>query len=61
MTAAATFFGIGMGHVGARKVEAASPSLWLPSLSALGLGDALEIGPCGERVPIFPDRSASSA
>ncbi|MGH2628762.1 MAG: DUF4491 family protein, partial [Anaerolineales bacterium] len=26
------------------KVEGASPSLWLPALSALGLGAALEIG-----------------
>lgn len=44
VTAAATFFGIWMGHVGVRKIEAASPSLWIPALGARGLGAALEIG-----------------
>ena len=44
VTAAATFFGIWIGHVGVRKIEAASPGLWLPALSALALGAALEIG-----------------
>ena len=43
-TAAATFFGIWMGHVGVRKIEAASPSLWIHALGALGLGAALEVG-----------------
>lgn len=44
VTAAATFFGIWMGHVGVRKIEAGSPSLWIPALGALGLGAALEVG-----------------
>ena len=44
VTAAATFFGIWLGHVGVRKIEAASTRLWLPVLSALALGAALEIG-----------------
>jgi hypothetical protein len=42
--AAAAFFSIWFGHVGVRKIEAASPSLWLPALSALALGVALEVG-----------------
>lgn len=44
VTAAAAFFGIWMGHVGVRKIEAASARLWLPAVCALGLGAALEIG-----------------
>lgn len=44
VAAAAAFFGIWVGHVGVRKIEAASPRLWLPALSALALGAALEIG-----------------
>ena len=44
VTAAATFFGIWLGHVGVRKIEATSTRLWLPVLSALALGAALEIG-----------------
>jgi hypothetical protein len=51
VTAAATFFGIWIGHVGVRKVEAASPSLWLPALSALALGAALEIGAAASTNP----------
>ena len=42
--AAAAFFGIWFGHVGVRKIEGASSSLWLPALSALALGVALEVG-----------------
>lgn len=44
VAAAATFFGIWFGHVGVRKIEAASPSLWLPTVIALALGLALEVG-----------------
>lgn len=44
VAAAATFFGIWFGHVGVRKIEAASPSLWLPTAIAVALGLALEIG-----------------
>jgi len=51
VTAAATFFGIWIGHVGVRKVEAASPSLWLPVLGALALGAALEIGAVASTSP----------
>jgi hypothetical protein len=42
--AAATFFGVWFGHVGVRKIEAASPTIWLPTAIALALGLALEIG-----------------
>lgn len=42
--AAATFFGIWFGHVGVRKVEAASSTIWLPTVIALALGLALEVG-----------------
>lgn len=44
LTGAATFCGIWLGHVGVRKIEAASPRLWLPAFGALALGAALEIG-----------------
>jgi hypothetical protein len=44
IAAAATFFGIWVGHVSVRKIEAASASLWPPTLIALALGLALEIG-----------------
>jgi hypothetical protein len=43
VAAAATFFGIWFGHVGVRKIEAASPSLWVPTMIALSLGLAFEI------------------
>lgn len=42
VAAAATFFGIWFGHVGVRKIEAASPTIWLPTVIALTLGLALE-------------------
>lgn len=41
---AATFFAIWFGHVGVRKIEVASPTLWLPAVVALALGLALETG-----------------
>lgn len=44
VAAAATFFSIWIGHVSVRKIEAASPSLWPPTLIALTLGIALEVG-----------------
>jgi uncharacterized protein DUF4491 len=44
VAAAAAFVGIWFGHVGVRKIEAASPTIWLPTVIALGLGLALEIG-----------------
>ncbi len=44
VAAAATFFSIWFGHVGVRKIEAASPSLWLPTAIAVALGLALELG-----------------
>lgn len=40
----ATFLGIWFGHVGVRKIEAASPALWVPTAAALALGVALELG-----------------
>ena len=44
IAAAATFLSIWLGHVSVRKIEAASPTLWLPALGALLLGLALEAG-----------------
>lgn len=44
VAAAAAFLGIWFGHVGVRKIEAASPTIWLPTVIALALGLALEIG-----------------
>ncbi|MBI4772272.1 MAG: DUF4491 family protein [Chloroflexi bacterium] len=44
VSAAATFFSIWLGHVGVRKIEAASPTIWLPAAGALALGLALEVG-----------------
>lgn len=44
VAAAATFFGVWFGHVGVRKIEAVSPTIRVPALSALALGLALEIG-----------------
>jgi hypothetical protein len=41
---AAAFLSIWFGHIGVRKIEAASPSLWLPAGAALVLGLALEAG-----------------
>lgn len=42
--AAAAFFGIWIGHVSVRKIEAVSASLWPPTVGALILGLALEAG-----------------
>ena len=36
------FFSIWVGHVGVRKIEAASPTIWLPTLIALVLGLIME-------------------
>lgn len=44
VAATATFFSIWFGHVGVRKIEAISPTIWLPTVIALALGMALEIG-----------------
>ena len=44
VAAAATFFGVWFGHVGVRKIEAASPTIWLPTAIVLIIGFALEIG-----------------
>ncbi len=42
VAAASTFLGVWLGHVGVRKIEARSPSLWLPMLAALAPGLASE-------------------
>lgn len=42
VVALATFVGIWLGHVGVRKIEAASPTVWLPTVAALALGLGLE-------------------
>jgi hypothetical protein len=44
VAAAATFFGIWFGHIGVRKIEAVSSTIWLPTVIALTLGLALEVG-----------------
>ena len=44
VTAVAAFFAIWFGHVGVRKIEAASPTIWLPTLIALVLGLIMEVG-----------------
>lgn len=44
VAAVAAFFSIWFGHVGVRKIEARSPTLWLPTVIALGLGLTLEAG-----------------
>ena len=44
IAAAATFFGVWLGHVGVRKIEAHSPTLWLPTVAALALGLGAEAG-----------------
>ncbi len=43
VAAGATFFGVWLGHVAVRKIEALSPTIWLPALAALGLGLAAEV------------------
>ena len=44
VAAAATFFGVWFGHVGVRKMEYRSPTIWLPTIIALALGLTLELG-----------------
>ena len=44
VAAIAAFFSIWFGHVGVRKIEAASPTIWLPTLIALALGVIMEVG-----------------
>lgn len=42
VAALATFTGIWWGHVGVRKIDFISPTVWLPTVLALALGLALE-------------------
>lgn len=44
VAAVSAFFAIWFGHVGVRKIEAASPTIWLPTLIALALGVIMEVG-----------------
>lgn len=44
VAAVAAFFAIWFGHVGVRKIEAASLTIWLPTLIALALGLIMEAG-----------------
>jgi len=44
IAALATFLSIWLGHVGVRKIEARSPTIWLPTMIVLALGLAFEIG-----------------
>lgn len=38
VAALATFIGVWLGHVSVRKIEASSPTIWLPAVIALMLG-----------------------
>ena len=42
-SAAATFFGVWLGHVSVRKIEREVERIWIPSLLALLLGITLEL------------------
>src|SRR5215216_3768904 len=42
-SAAATFFGVWLGHVSVRKIERGVERIWIPSASALVLGIGLEL------------------
>lgn len=44
IAAAATFFGVWVGHVSVRKIEYHSPTIWVPSVIALIIGIFLELG-----------------
>ena len=44
IAALATFLGVWLGHVGVRKIESHSPTIWLPTTIALALGTAFESG-----------------
>ena len=44
IAAVAAFLSIWLGHVGVRKIEAATPALWAPASLAAALGLALEAG-----------------
>ena len=44
IAASATFLGVWMGHVSVRKIEYLSPTIWLPSITAVVIGLSLEIG-----------------
>lgn len=43
IAAAATFFGIWVGHVSVRKIDFISPTVWRPAALALALGLGLEL------------------
>jgi hypothetical protein len=42
VAAASTFAGVWFGHVAVRKIEAVSPTIWLPTLIFAGTGLTLE-------------------
>ena len=44
VAAAAAFLGIWLGHVGVRRIEFISPTIWAPTVAFAGLGAALEVG-----------------
>ena len=44
ITAAATFFGVWIGHVSVRKIEYKAHTVWVPSMIALILGLLMELG-----------------
>jgi hypothetical protein len=44
IAAAATFLGVWIGHVSVRKIESRSPTIWVPSGTALLIGLLLELG-----------------
>ena len=42
VAAVSAFLGIWFGHVGVRKIDSISPTVWLPTVVALALGVGLE-------------------
>lgn len=44
IAAAATFFGVWIGHISVRKIEYLSPTIWAPSGASLLIGLLLEFG-----------------
>ena len=53
IAAAATIFGVWVGHVSVRKIEYHSPTIWVPSGVALVVGIVLELGAVVSGSPYF--------
>lgn len=44
VAALAAFSGVWIGHVGVRKIDSISPTIWIPAGAALSLGLLMELG-----------------